>query len=69
MSPGNKPLVELIGQGVDGSSQNAKHRPLGTPDPLLLSAGKAVKKQSEDGIFDEVGEFAQKGMKKIEGTH
>lgn len=68
MSSGNKQLVKFIGQGIGGSSQNAKHRPLWPPKPAPRFAGKAVKKKGENGIFNQVGEFAQKPMKKIEGA-
>jgi hypothetical protein len=55
MSSGNKQLVELIAQGIEGRHHNAEHRPPWPPRPSALFDGKTVKKKREDSIFNQVG--------------
>jgi hypothetical protein len=66
MSSGNKPLVKLIRQGKGGCRQNAECRAPGLPKAPALVARKTVEKQAEDAILNQMGQLAEKGVKKTE---
>jgi hypothetical protein len=59
---GNPQLVEFIRQGIQGRSHNAQHRTPRPPEMLGPFDGWAIKKQSKDGVFDQVGELAYERM-------
>ena len=68
MPSGNKKLVEFIGQRIKAGSQNAEHRSPGAPETSAFFSGSAVEKKGENGIFGQVGKFAQRLMEKMESA-
>jgi len=68
VSSRNEHLVELIRQGISGGNCYANCCPSWLPKSPGLFVGETVEHKGEDGIFGQVGRFAEESVKKIEGA-
>lgn len=60
--------MKLIRQGNGGRRQDAECGAPRLPKAAALVARKTVEKQAEDAIFNQMGQLAEKVVKKTEGV-
>jgi hypothetical protein len=62
----NKELVDLIGKRVCRRSQNTQERPLSLSPKSGPHWKTAMKEESKDSVFGQMGELAAPGVNRVE---
>lgn len=66
VAAGDEPLMEFVGEGIEGDGAEAPEGLPGTPAKELLFCETAIDEKGQDRVLGDVGELAQESVEDVE---